>query len=163
MKHLLRSAFLIICATTSLFAQKKLTHSRTAGAYTYIYKLTDKEAFSLAGVSNQALNDGFLHTLVDSFYNVKNSNYLKKLPYGNYVQVNPVKNELLYKLIPENNVNLQFINNRKDFQFIITDLKGNVIRDAQVKVGKRKTIKYNDKRTLITPSVLGHNPLRTYY
>ncbi|TCC98754.1 alpha-2-macroglobulin family protein [Pedobacter hiemivivus] len=148
MKHLLRSTFLIICATTSLFAQKKLTNSRTAGAYTYIYKLTDKEAFSLASVTNQALNDGFLHTLVDSFYNVKNSNYLKKLPYGNYVQVNPVKNELLYKLMPENNVNLQFINNRKDFQFVITDLKGNVIKDAQVKVGKRKTIKYNDKAGL---------------
>lgn len=150
MKHLLRSVLLLICATTSLFAQKKLTNSRTAGSYTYIYRLTDKEAFSLASETNQVLNDGFLHTLVDSFYNVKNSNYLKKLPYGNYVQVNPVKNELFYKLIPENNVNLQFINNRKDFQFVITDLMGNVVKDAQVKLGKRKTIKYNDKAGLYT-------------
>lgn len=148
MKHLLRAAFLIICVTTSLFAQQKLTNSPTAGAHTYIYKLTDKEAFSLASVTNQVLNDSFLHTLVDSFYNVKNSNYQKKLPFGNYVQVKPVKNELIYKLMPENNVNLQFINNRKDFQFIITDLKGNVIKDAQVKLGKRKTIKYNDKAGL---------------
>ncbi|SDK38156.1 TonB-dependent outer membrane receptor, SusC/RagA subfamily, signature region [Pedobacter sp. ok626] len=161
MKHLLRSALLIICATTSLFAQKKLTNSRTAGSYTYIYKLTDKEAFSIASTTKMALNDGFLHTLVDSFYNVKNSNYLKKLPYGNYLEVKAVKNALVYKLFAKNNVNLQFINNRKDFQFTVTDLKGNEIPNASVKTGKRKKVKYNRQAKLYVKSSVAKNTVIT--
>lgn len=143
MKHLLRSLLLLIITTTVVVAQKKLSNSRTQGSFTYIYKLTDKEAFSIASVGKMVLNDALLHTLVDSFYNVKRNSHHRKLPYGNYLEVKAVKNELVYRLLAENNVNLQFINNRKDFQFRVTDLKGQQLSDVKVTVGKGKVVKYN--------------------
>jgi TonB-dependent SusC/RagA subfamily outer membrane receptor len=175
MKHLLRSVLIILLTTTATFAQKKLTNSRTAGSYTYIYKLTDKEAFSIASTTKaenkSPLDDGYLHTLVDSFYNVKSNVYAKKLPFGNYLEVKAVKNELVYRLLAENNVNLQFINNKKDFQFTVTDLKGNEVSDASVKIGKGKTVKYNQQAKLyIAPSAkklaviaVNHNGINNYF
>lgn len=140
MKHILRSLFLSFCTISVLFAQNKLTNSPQSGYYSYIYKLTDKEAFNIASSGRQVINDGFLHTLVDSFYTARP--YLKKLPYGNYLQVRVLKNQFDYKLLAENNVMLQFINNKQDFQFTISDLKGNQVTDAQVTLGKNKTIRY---------------------
>lgn len=175
MKHFLRSVLLILATVTASFAQKKLTNSLTSGSYTYIYKLTDKEAFSIASIkepaSKQIVNDDYLHTLVDSFYNVKSNIYPKKLPFGNYLEVKAVKNELVYRLLAENNVNLQFINNRNDFQFTVTDLRGNEISDASVKIGKGKTVKYNQQAKLyIAPSVnklaviaVNHNGINNYF
>ena len=161
MKHLLRFFLLIIVTTSAAFAQKKLTHSRTEGSYTYIYKLTDKEAFSIASATKMTLNDGFLHTLVDSFYNVKSNFYPKKFPYGNYLEVKAIKNELVYRLFAKNNVNLQFINNKKDFQFTVTDLKGNEITSASVKVGKGKTVRYNKQAKLYVSSSAAKNTVVT--
>lgn len=163
MKHLLRSVLLSLCTATALFAQNKLTNSRTGGSYTYIYKLADNEAFSIASAAKATVNDGFLHTLVDSFYNVKSNFYPKNLPYGNYLEVKAVKNELVYKLLCENNVNLQFINNRKDFQFRITDLKGNEIPDASVKIGKGQRAKYNQQARLYVASSPARNNVITVH
>lgn len=160
MKHLLRSALLIIITATSVFAQKKLTGSRTEGSYTFIYKLTDKEAFSIAAVNKIVPNDTFFHTLIDSFYNVKSNVYPKQLPYGNYLEVKAVKNELVYKLRAENNVNLQCINNNKEFQFVITDLKGRQLTDVQVKIGKGKPVKYNAAAQLYTTGSGGREKIK---
>ncbi|TKC08779.1 hypothetical protein [Pedobacter frigoris] len=87
MKSFLLSVLLLTAGTASLYAQKTLTNSKTSGYYTYIYKLTDKETFEIASKSTSIITDGFLHTLVDSFYNVKSNVYPKKLPYGNYLKV----------------------------------------------------------------------------
>jgi TonB-dependent SusC/RagA subfamily outer membrane receptor len=143
MKHLLRSILIVALAFNFGFAQKKLSNSPQSGAYTFIYKLTDQEAFKVASKTKSSINDGFLHTLVDSFYHADHKPYPRELPFGNYLYVTAVKNQLSYRLNPVNNVNLQFINNRKDFQFTVTDLKGMPLTDAEVKAGKGKTIKYD--------------------
>lgn len=148
MKHLLRSILIVALAFNFSFAQKRLTVSSQSGAYTFIYKLTDQEAFNIASKTKSIINDSFFHTLVDSFYNANNKPYARKLPYGNYLYVRAVKNELFYRLGPENNVNLQFINNRKDFQFSLTDMKGNLIKDAVVSVGRGRGIKFNEQAGL---------------
>lgn len=148
MKHLLRSILAVALALNLGYAQKKLSSSPQSGAYTFIYKLTDQEAFNVAYRTNSVINDRFFHTLADSFYHAGNKPYSRKLPYGNYLYVRAVKNELQYRLQSENNVNLQFINNRKDFQFTLTDLKGNPITDAVVKAGKGKTIRYDKQAGL---------------
>jgi TonB-dependent SusC/RagA subfamily outer membrane receptor len=171
MKHFLRSILLVAITAGTLFAQKKLTNSSNSGTYTYIYKLTDKEAFYIASTAKPGINDGLLHTQIDSFYNDKGAGYTKKLPYGNYLYVKAIKNELFYRLVPENNVNLQFINNKKDFQFTVTDLKGNPIPNAGVIAGKGKTIKYNDKAKLYlagsapkqTVITVLHNGINNYF
>jgi TonB-dependent SusC/RagA subfamily outer membrane receptor len=133
---------LFFLITPTLFAQKALTKSRTSGFYTYIYKLTDNEAFQIASKSSSIINDSFLHTLVDSLKNdpVKDVSTKKpdqNFPVGHYLYVTPVKNKFIYQLLPVNNVNLLFINNQKDFQFIVTDLKGNPIKNAEVLVGRK--------------------------
>jgi hypothetical protein len=141
-------ALLLFLLIPPLLAQKKLTKSRTSGFQTYIYKLTDEEAFQITSKSSPIINDSFLHTLVDSLKNdpVKNESAIKpdpNLPLGNYLYVTPVKNNLFYELFPINNVNLLFVNNQKDIQFVVTDLKGNLIKNAEVIVGK-KAVKFNE-------------------
>ncbi|SMC49100.1 alpha-2-macroglobulin family protein [Pedobacter africanus] len=143
MKHLLRSLFLLLFAVQAAFGQKKLTNSRISDNFTYIYKLSDKEAYAVASEGKTVINDAFLHTRIDSFYHASNKPYRKNLPFGNYLYVKAVKNQLVYRLTPKNNVNLQFINNRKNFQFAIIDLKGRQISTAEVTVGKGKRIRYN--------------------
>lgn len=171
MKHILRSVLLVFCTGTLLFGQNKLSNSAQSGHYTYIYKLTDQEAFTIASSGKKFVNDGFLHTVIDSFYHTKP--YIKKLPYGSYLQVRALKNQLDYKLVAENNVNLQFINNKKNFQFTITDLKGNQVKDANVKAGKGKKIAYDhqaglyvagslQKLAVITVKYKGVNNFFTY-
>lgn len=147
MKQLLLS-ILLVFSLSSIFAQKNLSNSPTSGAYSFIYKLTDKEAFDITLKSKEIINDSFLHTLVDSFYNVKSNVYTKKLPYGNYLQVSPVKNQLVYQQLSVNNVGIQFINNRKDFQFSVTDLKGNALTEPVAVIGKNKKARYDDRLKL---------------
>nr|WP_121271329.1 carboxypeptidase-like regulatory domain-containing protein [Pedobacter schmidteae] len=156
MKHLLRSVLIVFAAISIGFGQNKLTNSRESGYYTYIYQLTDKEAFSIASEGNKVINDGFMHSLVDSFYHVTMPNGLekrfKKLAFGNYLVVKAVKNELEYQLKPKNNVVLQFINNNKDFQFTVTDLKGDALPNASVTIGKGKRVRHNHKAGLYIAS-----------
>ncbi|WP_316792520.1 alpha-2-macroglobulin family protein [Pedobacter frigoris] len=152
MKSFLLSMLLLTAGTTSLFAQKTLTNSKTSGYYTYIYKLTDKETFEIASKSTAVINDGFLHTLVDSFYNVKSNVYPRKLPYGNYLKVRAVESKLQYNLEAISNISIAFISNTRDFQISVSDLKGNLLEDAVVKVGKSKRIKYNANSKLYIAS-----------
>lgn len=148
MNRLLLSFLLVLSMSGALMAQKRLTSGSVSGAYTYIYKLSDREAFYVAAHPQSGIDDSFMHTRIDSFYHINGNSYTKKLPYGNYLYVKPIKNEFHYRLVAENNVNVQFINNRKDFQFIVTDLKGKPISDAKVKAGRNKTVKYDDRAKL---------------
>jgi TonB-dependent SusC/RagA subfamily outer membrane receptor len=133
----------LICGFLNLlFAQNKLTTSRTSGHYTYIYQLTDQEAYSIAFKSKSVINDAFLHSVVDSFYS-DSQKIRKPLPYGNYLQVRAVQNKLLYSVVPVNNVKLNFVNNQTDFQFTVSDLKGKPVPGAKVKIGRNKTVKIN--------------------
>jgi TonB-dependent SusC/RagA subfamily outer membrane receptor len=139
------STFLILSlvALHSAFGQQKLTKSKTSGDFTYVYKLTDQETYSIASKGTSVISDQYLHTLVDSFYNDKGISTVKKLSFGNYLQVKAVKSNLVYTLNPVNNVHLNFVNNQKDFQFSLTDLKGKPLEDAKVTVDQNKTAKYN--------------------
>lgn len=128
--------FLIVCSARS---QTSLSNSLAWGPVTQVYRLTDKETEIL--IQNpQLVTDGFFHDLADSFTDIRQS---KKLPFGNYLRVRPVKNKLEYQLITENNVTLQFVNNHKDFQFTLTDYWGNHVTTAMTTDAKGKKIKYD--------------------
>ncbi|MCD0488522.1 carboxypeptidase-like regulatory domain-containing protein [Pedobacter sp. MC2016-14] len=151
MKHFLSALSILIIALllcNPAFGQKKLTTGRTSSYHTYIYKLTDQEAFKLASKTNAVIADSYMHTLVDSFYTDRVKSYSRVLPLGTYIYVNAVKDRLAYALHPVNNVNVRFINDNKNFQLIVTDLKGNELPDAMVAVGKGKKLKYNSKTRL---------------
>ena len=140
----LRLLFLLIFVTFNVFAQNKLSKSKQTSNVTFAYKITDKEVVSLLK-DNKVKND-FYHTLVSSDYY---RDYKKTdLPYGNYLLVSASGGNINTSLRSENNVLLQFINNEKDFQFYITDVKGNLIADALVEIdGKNRAI-YDKKAKL---------------
>lgn len=147
MKSLLLSIVLFITVTFT-YAQTSLIKSRESGYKTYIYRLSDQECFVIASKSKAYINDSFLHTLVDSFYYDNHAKYKGKLPYGNYLYVTPVKNQLVYNLETVQNVRLNFINDLKNVQFAITDLKGEEITGAVVEIGKGKSVKYDQQAHL---------------
>lgn len=171
MKHLSLSFLLIAMIVSNLFAQHQLSKSRTSGHYTYIYKLTDQETFNAAAKSAAAIDNSFMHTLVDSFKVDVQKKYAEKLPYGNYLHVTPVGNQLIYSLEQVGNVNLQFINNLKDFQFSITTLKGVRADHAEVTIGKNRKVRYEEKTGLyisrkgIKPNVIvvQYEGVRNYF
>lgn len=148
MKSLFLSVIVVFITLNFGFAQRKLSHSATMGAYTYIYKLTDRETYEIASKSKSVINDDFFHTLLDSVSNYKLPQAEKKMAFGNYLHVKAMKNKLVYQVVPVYNVNLQFINNRKDFQFIVYDSKGSLIDQAVVTIDKGKTAKYDHLRQL---------------
>lgn len=143
MKHLIRSLLCLALFSTAAFSQTKLSSSRESGRFTYVYRITDQEAYEIAAKSSSVIDDSFLHTLVDSFYYAPGSRYTKNLEYGNYLHVRPVKSRFQYELIPVYNANLHFVNNRKDFQLSVTDLRGNPVTDAEVYAGKNKKVNYD--------------------
>ncbi|MGE9311283.1 alpha-2-macroglobulin family protein [Niabella sp. CJ426] len=148
-------------------SQTTLSNSPTWGPVTQMYRLTDKETEILIK-DPKAVTDAFFHDLADSYTNVKQS---KKLPFGNYLRARPVKNKLEYQLIAQNNVTLQFINNRKDFQFTLTDYWGNRITGAKATNAKGKRIKYDPNSGLFKsryPETAGyikivHNGISNYF
>jgi hypothetical protein len=143
MKRLLFALLLTICCTSSIFAQKKLSSSRISSEYTFIYKLTDQEAFDLAADPEKPIQQKFLHSLVDSFKNELNKQYGKRLPYGNYLYVDVMENQFNYQLRAVQNVKISPINDGNDFRFIVTDLNGNLISNADVLQGKNRKLRFD--------------------
>ncbi|MET4080173.1 TonB-dependent SusC/RagA subfamily outer membrane receptor [Pedobacter sp. UYP30] len=131
-------------------AQKRLSRSRQSSLYTYIYKLTDQEAFDVSASTKADIGDSYYHTVIDSFYTSKG--YRKELGFGHYLYVYVGRNKLYHTLKSVQNVDIQFVNNLKDFQFYITDSKGNLIQDAKVEIGKNKEIHFDSQAKLYSSS-----------
>jgi hypothetical protein len=77
-------AFLLLSVCFCIQAQN-LVKSRKTSHYTYIYKITDKEAYKLYKRKKLRIDETNLHTLLDSF--PTDSDYQKKLSKGHYVKV----------------------------------------------------------------------------
>jgi TonB-dependent SusC/RagA subfamily outer membrane receptor len=122
-------------------AQQTLSNSSTSGKYTYIYQLSDQEMTAIAKQGKAAINDSYLHRLVDSFPIGKK--YHKSLAFGNYLYATPIKNQWEFSLQDEKNVEIAFVNDKKHFQLFVKDLKGNLVSDATVFSTKGKRLKYN--------------------
>jgi TonB-dependent SusC/RagA subfamily outer membrane receptor len=170
MSKIIRLILLLVVVSGSIFAQKKLTRAKTSGYYTHIYKLSDQEAYSVASGGTKTINDGFMHTPVDSFLTT-GSPFPKKLPHGNYLYVRPTGNKLEYEVVPVANTYVHFTNNGKDFRCVVTDLSGNQIRDAEVTIGKSRKVafdkssnlyvaSYSSKQTVVT---VKHQGISNYF
>ncbi|RZJ78355.1 MAG: hypothetical protein EOO47_14065, partial [Flavobacterium sp.] len=140
----LRLLFLLALFTFNATAQNKLSKSKQVSEATHVYKITDSEALSL--IKDKKVNNNFYHTLISENYYKE---YRKKdLPFGNYVFVNASGGFINTSFNAENNVSLQFVNNQKDFQFYIVDVKGNLVANAIVEIDGRKITKYDAKAKL---------------
>ncbi|MFN0289942.1 alpha-2-macroglobulin family protein [Pedobacter helvus] len=144
MKLNLLTLFILSLLSYNSLAQNKLSKSRQASQVKFLYQLTDKEVFAL--LRDKKVDESFYHTLISSDYDKE---YKKtKLSFGNYLLVNASGSFLNASLKSQNNVSLQFINNQKDFQCYITDVKGNLIANAVVEIDGKRIAKYDAKAKL---------------
>jgi len=135
--HLL---FLILVANC-LTAQGLLESPRRS-SLTYIYKISDKEAFKLYETQLEFVDTTFFHTLIDSFH--VDSLYSKELPSGHYLKTHTVENEHKVSIASIAGFDAVILNNDRDLRIQVLDQDGKSIENASVKI-RSKRIKFNKK------------------
>lgn len=139
-----KSILLISFLTLSSFyvASQKLQESRQTSYNTYIYKLTTKEAKKIYKKDIWVVDTSYFHTLVDSF--PTDSQYTRKLPEGHYLKTLAEKNTQKFSITTVQNFDVFILNNNTDLCIQVYDLKGNIIKDADVRTGLKK-LHFNKK------------------
>ncbi len=121
---------------------QKLIRSRQTSYYTYIYKITDKEAKKIYKNDFRKVDESFFHTLTASF--PTDSQHIPALPPGHYLKTYAEKNKQKFSITTIQNFDVFILNNNTDLCIQIYDLKGNIIRNADVSV-RMKTLHFNIK------------------
>ncbi|MFN3557454.1 MAG: carboxypeptidase-like regulatory domain-containing protein [Bacteroidales bacterium] len=134
--------FLLLGISNASLAQD-LIQSRTNSPLTYIYRLEDREAllFLRKGLQDDASR--YLHTLVDSF--PTDSVYSAKLAPGYYIQTYADRNRQRFAITAVHNFEVMVVDNMQDLMLRVYNLEGQIISDAQVKVGGRN-LRFDDQR-----------------
>ena len=139
MKYFSLLIFLLISNWS--FAQK-LIDSRQSSFYTYIFKISDKEAEKIYKKDLWEADEKFFHTLVDSF--PTDSAFKKILSIGHYLKVNTEKNRLKIDITSVQDFDVMVLKNNTDLAIQVYNLNGEIIPDANVSV-RLKTIRFDNK------------------
>ncbi len=131
----------------SSFFGQNLLESKPNSRFTYIFKITDLEAKQIYKNGFEIDATHYFHQLIDSFPTYKI--YKKRLAQGHYLKVYTEKNQQRVALTTTQDFNIYILNNSKDLNVKVTDLQGEIISNAKVKI-KRKKIKFNPKTQLYT-------------
>ncbi|MET7000140.1 alpha-2-macroglobulin family protein [Chitinophaga defluvii] len=118
-------------------AQYSLSRGSRKSDYTYLYKISNKEALPLYRQQARQLQEKLLHTLVDSFLTV-GGRVPEHLPPGNYLKVYADRNTLQMALLPIGNVYPEVLNNHRDLAVLLQNEKGEVLSDATVQLGHHR-------------------------
>ncbi len=129
----------LICFSLNVYSQK-LIESRQTSYYTYIYKITDKEAKKIYKNDIWKVDTTFFHTLVDSFPTDSPPTYI--LPVGHYIKTFAEKNRQKVFITTIQDFDVHIMNNNTDLCIQVYDLNGNIIPDAKLKV-RWKNLHYN--------------------
>ena len=121
---------------------QKLVESRQTSYYTYIYKITDKEAKKIYKKDIWKVDTTFFHTLVDSF--PTDSQYYGKLQQGHYLKTYAEREKQKLSITTVQDFDVFIFNNNTDLCIQVFDLKGNLIDDADVSV-RLKKLQFNKK------------------
>lgn len=124
-----------------LLAQGVLT-SRTKSFETHVYQLTEEEARDIH-LSKRLISDTNLyHTLVTTF--PTDQPYQPQLDPGYYFFAHADGNNLKYKVEMIPTCRVELLNNEADLKIQVYDMEGNLVPDAEVKIGSRK-LKYDEE------------------
>lgn len=126
----------LLLSCFSATAQRPLSEARRSSIYEYLYELSNEETFNIYKYGNSAINSSYLHTLKDSV--LHDGNLHRDPPPGNYLQVYAENNVLKATFTSVNNVMIKNVGNGRDLIILLHDLKGNLIKDADVRIGKHK-------------------------
>ena len=127
---------------TNLTVAQNLLHSRQSSYYTFIYKITEKEAEQIYKNDLWEVDEKFFHTLVDSL--PTDSTFKKNLPIGHYLKVHTEKNRFRIDITSVQDFDVMIIKNNTDLAIQIYNLNGQIIPDADVSV-RLKTIRFDKK------------------
>ncbi|MGY6523629.1 MAG: carboxypeptidase-like regulatory domain-containing protein [Mongoliitalea sp.] len=127
---------LMIGLPTSTSHAQDLLQSRQSSFYTYIYQLTDQEAEKIYRDKPPIINPRYFHILVDSF--PTDAVFDKTLPKGHYIQTFAAQNQQVNTLLSIQDIQLFILNNEQDLLLQLLDTDGQLIADAQVRLGNKK-------------------------
>lgn len=119
-----------------LSTAQTLKQGPTTSKYTYIFKISDKEAGKIYKNKVKTFDKSYFHTLVDSFYT--DSTYKNKLEYGHYIKTYVNDNKHLSTIFSVNRFEVYVLNNNTDLCFQLLDTDGNLIENAKLHIGNRK-------------------------
>lgn len=128
--------FLItLLLSLSIYGQQ-LIESRQTSYYTYIYKLTNEEAYTIYKNSIWKVDSTYFHTLVDSF--PTDRPYDGKLKKGHYLKTFADKNKQKVSITTIQDFDVFIFNNNTDLCIQVYDINGNLINDADVRINHKK-------------------------
>ncbi len=142
MKTLILGLFLLFFPSIFIKSQNLLTSPRVS-PYTYIYKISDKEASRFWDNKPEwktEITRSVFHTLVDSFPTI--SNYKGKLSPGNYMKIFVKEDNLEIEPYTVKNAIVNIKNNSTDLCIEVIDFQGKIINNANVKINNR-TIRFD--------------------
>ncbi len=122
---------------------QKLIESPQTSYYTYIYKITEKEAEKIYKKDIWEVDSSFFHTLVDSF--PTHSRYEGKLQQGHYLKTFAEREKQKVSITSIQDFDVFIFNNNTDLCIQVFDLKGNIIEDADISIRLKKL--HFDKNT----------------
>jgi len=141
----------ILLTTLESSQAQRLHESNRTSYYTYIYKLKPEQAKSIYKDYKRRIDESYLHTMVDSF--PTGSEYLGKLKNGHYIKTFSDAGDQKFDLATVQDFNVHVLNNNTDLCIQVTNLDGEVIPNAKVKVRWKnlrfdgKTQSYIDKKS----------------
>ncbi|MEN7547446.1 carboxypeptidase-like regulatory domain-containing protein [Rapidithrix thailandica] len=159
-------SILLLFGLNSTSFSQPLPKSRFDSHYTYLYQLNYEQARQLYQTHGQLdIQDlSLYHTLVDSFQT--DSSYLNQLPPGYYLSVSAKSNKLEVGFLPVHRLDIKMLNNQTDLNFLVHDEQGNLMKAAEVVLGKKKIsfdpttqsykLRKTQKEGLLTISYQGH-------
>lgn len=119
---------------TSLWAQD-LLNSRSSSYHTYLFQLKEAEASNLYSEGMEAMDESYLHSLLDSF--PTDSGLQHSLARGHYLFAHTKHNQLVLELYSVGQLQFQVIDNQRDLILLVHDSLGTIIPNAEVWVGKK--------------------------
>lgn len=142
-KAIMRVIFVIaFCCFTTLTHAQKLLESRQSSHYTYIFKITNKEAEKIYYAKQTQIDKSFFHSVIDSF--PTGEQFEEKLVHGHYLKTYSDKNIQKIEITTVQNIDVFLLNNYQDLVIQLNDLNGEIVNSAKVKI-KNRSIKYNDE------------------
>lgn len=121
--------------TFSVSAQQDIISS-AGSTKGYIYKITNEQAHVLYEKGILQVNNGFFHTLIDSFF--VNDTPNKDFGNGYYLKTWFVENNQVVELLGFFDFEVFILNNYKDLNIRVVDTNGKSVKNATVKVKNTK-------------------------
>jgi TonB-dependent SusC/RagA subfamily outer membrane receptor len=140
MRNIYVSIFLLLLVYRS--AGQDVVNSRISSYYTFIYKITNREAGALHKNGIIPADHSYLHSLHDFF--PTDSAYTKHLPVGHYLYVKSVADQFEYELKSLTNLDLHILNNNRDLILVFQDRFGKEITTIQPRINGH-TIPFDSK------------------